>query len=353
METRHRVIGGDARDLADIEDNAVELVVTSPPYPMIELWDELFATLDPAIADHLAAGDGSLAFAGMHDILDEAWEEVARVLINGGIACINIGDATRRLDGGFRRYSNHARITATFEALGFDPLPTIHWHKPTNAATKFMGSGMLPPNAYVTQEHEHILIFRKGGALREFEPKAPDRYQAAYFWEERNRWFSDRWTDVRGRSQALDAASGRDRSAAFPLTIPYRLIAMYSVYGDTILDPFWGTGTTTIAAMAAARNSIGVEIDDALRDQFAKQVDAAPEIAREMGQMRIDRHREFLDESAADAFEYQASALDMPVKTRQEADIQFYGIASMGHSNDGYVVSHQPIAAARTESDVE
>jgi len=99
METTHRVTVGDARTLTTIDDNAVELVVTSPPYPMIELWDELFTELDPAVSEALAAGDGRAAFEAMHAELDPIWAELDRVLVEGGIACINIGDATRTLGG--------------------------------------------------------------------------------------------------------------------------------------------------------------------------------------------------------------------------------------------------------------
>ena len=101
METHHRVITGDSRSLTTIDDDAVELVVTSPPYPMIEMWDDLFAELDPEVADRLAEGDGRAAFDRMHDALDPVWKEVRRVLVDGGIACINVGDATRKIDGSF------------------------------------------------------------------------------------------------------------------------------------------------------------------------------------------------------------------------------------------------------------
>jgi len=239
METTHRVHVGDARDLP-LADDSADLVVTSPPYPMIEMWDETFAALDPAVGDALDAGDGARAHDLMLDVLDDAWAEVARVLRPGGIAVVNVGDATRTV-GRFRVYDNHARITQTFEELGFDPLPGVLWRKPANSAAKFMGSGMVPPNAYVTLEREHVLVFRNG-ERRSFEPGADRRYEAAYFWEERNRWFSDVWTDLGGERQALADPDLRERSAAFPLALPYRLVNMYSVYGDTVLDPFWGPG---------------------------------------------------------------------------------------------------------------
>ena len=118
-----------------------------------------------------------------------------------------------------------------------------------------MGSGMLPPNAYVTLEHEYVLLFRNGKRSREFEPGSERRYESAYFCEERNEWFSDLWEGVRGELRALAGDESCDRSAAYPFEIPYRLTCMYSVYGDTVLDPFWRTGTGSLATMVAGRNS--------------------------------------------------------------------------------------------------
>lgn len=342
METHHRLVVGDARSIDRVSSSSVELVVTSPPYPMIELWDELFIDLDPSIDGLLGQGEGREAFERMHDILDDCWAEIERVLVPGGIACINIGDATRRLDDGFRRYPNHARITQDFADRGFAPLPTIHWYKPTNAATKFMGSGMIPPNAYATQEHEQILIFRQGAELRSFEPRAERRYEAAYFWEERNRWFADRWTDIGGRRQALSGGDTRERSAAFPLAIPYRLISMFSVYGDTVLDPFMGTGTTIQAAMVAGRNSIGVEIDGDLHDHFRDGIGRIPDTAASMGEDRLQAHHAFVEQHDV-SHPYQATHYDMPVKTKQERQIRLYGIDHIEEISDGYRVTHQPI----------
>ncbi|MFW6152959.1 MAG: DNA methyltransferase, partial [Halobacteriota archaeon] len=205
METHHRVVVGDSRSMDVVEDGSVELVVTSPPYPMIEMWDDVFAALDPSVRSHLDEGDGSAAFEAMHAVLDATWVELERVVAPGGIVCVVVGDATRSVDGSFRVYHNHARIARALAEHGFQPLPEILWRKPVNSTTKFMGSGMVPPNAYVTLEHEFVLVFRKGPTPRSFEPSSPRRYESAYFWEERNEWFSDLWTDVGGERQALDA----------------------------------------------------------------------------------------------------------------------------------------------------
>ena len=126
------------------------------------MWDEIFTQQSKRISSCLSTSRGGEAFQLMHEVLDRAWGESYRVLKNGGIACINIGDATRTLNGDFQLYSNHSRILNHCLDLGFAALPDILWRKPTNAPTKFMGSGMLPVGAYVTYEHEYILVLRKG-----------------------------------------------------------------------------------------------------------------------------------------------------------------------------------------------
>ncbi len=347
METEHRVHIGDSQSLTEVDTDAVDLVVTSPPYPMIEMWDELFCSLDPTIEDALEAGQGRKAFEAMHTTLDSVWESIGRVLVDGGIACINIGDATRSLDDSFRRYQNHSRIVSAFDALGFEPLPSILWRKPTNSAAKFMGSGMVPPNAYVTLEHEYILVFRNGQRQRRFEPNADRRYGAAYFWEERNRWFSDLWTEIIGRSQQLGGAESRERSAAYPLEIPYRLINMYSVYGDTVFDPFWGTGTTTLAAMAAGRHSVGKELDAAFQTEFDRQIKAISDITDELIGRRLTAHESFVADQRADGkqFEYSAENYGFPVMTKQEQPIRFYQITNLERNNKNYQLSHTLLGA--------
>lgn len=342
METRHRIVAGDANDL-DLDDDAVELVVTSPPYPMVELWDDLFVERRQRIESLLSADDGVDAFELMHDDLDRAWAEVARVLAPGGIACINVGDATRRIGDQFRVFRNVARVATAFERLGLTPLPRIVWRKPANSTAKFMGSGMVPPNAYVTQEHEVILLFRNGGP-RSFPSGADRRYESAFFWEERNRWFSDLWTDVGGEDQHLDAGR-RDRSAAFPLALPFRLVSMFSVYGDTVLDPFWGTGTTTVATMAAARNSVGYELSDELVSAFDDRVAEAPTLANRLATDRLQAHREFVRDRRRKGEDvgYDAAHYDFPVVTKQERHIRLRGIESIETTPEGYRVEHRPL----------
>jgi site-specific DNA-methyltransferase (cytosine-N4-specific) len=344
METTHRVVVGDSRDL-ELADDSVDLVVTSPPYPMIEMWDGVFESMNAEVGAALADDDGERAFEAMHAVLDDVWAEIERVLRPGGVACVNVGDATRTVDGRFRVYPNHARVVSAFEGLGFDPLPDILWRKPANSAAKFMGSGMVPPSAYVTLEHEYVLVFRNG-ERREFEPGADRRYEAAYFWEERNEWFSDVWTDVRGERQALaDDDGARERSAAFPFAVPYRLVNMYSVYGDTVLDPFWGTGTTSLAAMAAARNSMGVERDPDLVSAFEDRVDEVPALTGEVVRERLADHEAFVEEvrERGDSLAYEAEHYDTAVRTKQERGIRFYDVDAVTETADGYRLRHSPV----------
>jgi DNA modification methylase len=339
METDHRIETADAREL-DLPENSVDLVVTSPPYPMIEMWDGVFAELDPEIGEALDAEDGDRAFKRMHDALDTVWERLSDVVVPGGIVCINVGDATRTLDR-FRQYPNAAEITSRMREHGFDVLPDVLWRKPANSAAKFMGSGMIPPNAYPTLEHESILVFRNG-PRRSFEPGAEDRYESAYFWEERNEWFSDLW-EVTGTAQELDAGL-RERSGAFPLEIPLRLIRMFSIYGDTVCDPFWGTGTTTLAAMLAARNSVGYELDGDLRAAFADRLEGLPERSTERASERLAAHREWVSQRRADGDDlgYEAVHYDTAVRTKQERQLRLYTVADVASMPEGYAVEHEP-----------
>ena len=161
--TTHKMIIGDSRNLTSIPTASVQLIVTSPPYPMVEMWDDIFSKQDPTIKTALESGDGITAYNKMHLILNEVWTECDRILINNGFICINIGDATRTINEKFQLYSNHAQTIIFFQNKGYSVLPDIHWRKQSNSPNKFLGSGMYPAGAYVTYEHEYILVFRKGG----------------------------------------------------------------------------------------------------------------------------------------------------------------------------------------------
>ncbi|WP_254537335.1 DNA-methyltransferase [Halomarina litorea] len=343
MQTAHAVHIADAREMA-LPEGSVDLVVTSPPYPMISMWDDLFRDLDPAVGDALDAGDGERAFSLMHDCLAPVWDGVVDALAPGGLVCVNVGDATRSL-GEFELFPNHVELTRRLRDRGLSQLPGLQWRKPVNRATKFMGSGMLPPNAYPTLEHEHLLVFRKGGP-RQMEPGADERYEAAYFWEERNEWFSDLW-EFGGVGQRLGDGEGalspetRERSGAFPLRLPLRLIRMFSTYGDRVLDPFWGTGTTTLAAMLAARDSVGYELDADLVGAFDERIADLPERSVDRAVARLERHVAFAE--GREDLSYEAEHYDFPVMTRQERRIRPRVVEAVESTEAGYACEHAPV----------
>ena len=339
--TSHRINQGDSRLLRNVDRDSVDLVITSPPYPMIEMWDETFEMLNPQLNPNLIASSPEKSYDLMHDELNKVWEEMFRVLKPGRIACINIGDATRTTNEKFKLYTNHARITEAMQATGFHSLPNIIWKKPTNAPNKFMGSGMLPVGAYVTLEHEFILIFRKGEKqrFRKSEEKKA-RQRSAYFWEERNTWFSDIW-DLKGTRQKMTGVS-RKRSAAYPIEIPYRLINMFSMAGETVLDPFNGTGTTTRAAIENGRNSIGFEINESLVASQKQQLLGTPiSEFQERQKSRINAHRNFIESKGEGYFKHFNTHHGFKVKTRQEMELVILCAKRMEDQNGILHVTHE------------
>ncbi len=344
MQTIHKIHFGLSQRMDKIEDNSVDLVVTSPPYPMIEMWDEIMCRQNVEIKEALNKNNTNIAFELMNQELDKVWKELVRVLKEGSFVCINIGDATRTINGHFQLYSNHSRIINYFVEAGFSCLPPIIWRKPTNSPNKFMGSGMLPSGAYVTLEHEYILIFRKGGKRvfkTEIEKKV--RQQSAFFWEERNQWFSDLW-EIRGTNQKLDTKNSRERSGAYPFEIPYRLINMYSVKGDIVLDPFLGTGTTSLAAMALGRNSIGYEVDENLSETIFDNLESKNiNILNELIKERLNAHIQFVEKKILNSdtdFKHFNEHYSFPVMTSQETSLIFNFIEDISKLNEQIVVNY-------------
>lgn len=325
MKTTHKYFFGNSSNMQRVQDNSVDLVVTSPPYPMIEMWDDIFSSQNPSISSKIRLSPDE-AFELMHQELDKTWKECVRIIKFGGFLCINIGDATRSINGNFQLYNNHSRIIRACSYFGFTGLPNIIWRKQTNSPNKFMGSGMLPCGAYVTLEHEWILIFRKG-EKRVFESTQDKlaRMHSSFFWEERNIWFSDLW-DIKGTKQNLQKSKSRARSAAYPLEIPYRLINMFSQKGDTVLDPFMGTGTTMQAAILLGRNSIGYDIDICMKDFIKSGIDALDlDRCNNLIRRRLDNHVAFVNDRIKSGKEVRHfnSILNVPVMTKQEEKIEF------------------------------
>ncbi|MBR5204535.1 MAG: site-specific DNA-methyltransferase [Bacteroidaceae bacterium] len=326
------------------EDFSVDLVVTSPPYPMIEMWDEIMAKQNPDIAKYMDK-EPEKAFELMHKELDKVWSECFRVLKPGGFLCINIGDATRTINGNFTLYNNHSRISNACIDLGFIGLPNIIWRKQTNAPNKFMGSGMLPCGAYVTLEHEWILVFRKGDkrVYKTADAKL-DRMKSSFFWEERNVWFSDLW-EIKGIKQNLRKSNTRERSAAFPFEVPFRLINMFSQKGDMVLDPFLGTGTTMQAAILTGRNSCGYDIDANFEDVIREGIETLDvDLCNGTIKKRFDTHKEFVEnrENSGKVVKHFNNMLDCKVMTKQETEIELNYLTSIVRDEKGtYVVGYE------------
>ena len=208
-----------------------------------------------------------------------------------------------------------------------------------------MGSGMLPAGAYVTLEHEFILIFRKGNK-REFKTaeEKENRRKSAYFWEERNSWFSDLW-EFKGTAQQIFTENSRQRSGAFPFELAYRLINMFSVKGDTVLDPFLGTGTTTLAALCSERNSIGYEMDSGLKEIISHRILNSKPQLNEYIKHRVDNHKEFILARTKEKGQtkHENRNYHFPVVTGQERDIIFSIIDQIRPSGpDAFEVDYSP-----------
>lgn len=261
--TSHALHLGDARQLDWIPDRAVHLVVTSPPYFNLKKYNDH--------PDQLGDLDDYEAF---HNELDKVWRHCFRVLCPGGRLVCNVGDvcvARRRNNGRHHVFPLHADISVRCRRIGFDYLTPILWNKIANAAFEADGNGAgflgkpYEPNAIIKNDVEYILMLRKPGAYR--NPTDDQRSTSRLTKEEQSKWFRPIWTDLTG-------ASTRQHPAPYPLELAYRLIRMFSFTGDTVLDPFAGTGTTTLAAIKADRNSIINEIDPGYFKMAEKRIKA-------------------------------------------------------------------------------
>ena len=287
--TVHRLIHGDTRSLSFIADESVHLVLTSPPYWSLKRYNE-----NPAQLGHIVDYERFLLE------LTKVWKEAYRVLVPGGRLVCVVGDVclSRKEYGRHLVMPLHADIAVICRKLGFDNLNPIIWHKISNAnfeandGTKFLGKP-YEPNAIVKNDIEFILMQRKPGGYR--KPTPEQRRLSMIGKDDFATWFRQFWT--------ITGASTRNHPAPFPYELAYRLVRMFSFWGDTVLDPFSGTGTTMLAALKCGRNSIGIEID------------------KEYCSMALQRLR----------FEGQ--------DLFREAEIEF---AEMGGNGRGLVVSEEP-----------
>ncbi len=244
--TRHRLVRADSRDLGFLSDDSIHLIITSPPY-----WNLKSYNNHPGQLGHLPEYDAFLA------ALDRVWTECYRVLVPGGRLICVVGDVclSRKKFGRHLVVPLHADVTIRCRTIGFDNLTPIFWHKITNATYEDARDGFFgracEPNAILKNDFEYILMQRKPGGYR--NPTPAQRRLSVIPKQLFDTWFRQTW-DISGES-----ALGHP--APFPLELPYRLIRLFSFVGDTVLDPFVGTGTTMVAALKAHRNSVGVDID--------------------------------------------------------------------------------------------
>jgi DNA modification methylase len=249
VPTIHQLFMGDAREMASIEPESVHLVLTSPPYWTLKEYRDSHAQLG-----HVEDYDQFL-----HE-LDKVWRRCFDALVPGGRLICVVGDVclSRRENGGRHTVVPlHASIQEHCRTIGFDNLAPIIWHKISNAAYEVEGGGGFlgkpyEPNAVIKNDIEFILMERKPGGYR--APDLSTKILSLISAENHKKWFQQIWAGVTG-------ASTKNHPAPYPIELAERLVRMFSFVGDTVLDPFLGTGTTTVAAAKWGRNSVGFEVD--------------------------------------------------------------------------------------------
>lgn len=258
MKTQHRIITGDSRSMSAVADKSVQLVITSPPY-----WQ---------LKDYGA--DGQIGFDDTYEAyinnLNLVWLECERVLSAGCRVCINIGDQFARsvYYGRYKVIPIRTEIIRFCETIGMDYMGAIIWQKVTTTNTTggatIMGSFPYPRNGILKLDYEFILIFKKLGDPPKASSQAKE--EAKLTTEEWNTYFAGHWNFSGERQEG--------HIARFPVELPHRLIRMFSFPGETVLDPFTGSGTTNIAAARLNRNSIGYEINPEFAILATKRLDS-------------------------------------------------------------------------------
>lgn len=281
--TTHRLHKGDARSMSWLPHGSVHLIVTSPPYWTLKEYAEHDDQMG-AIADY----DHFL------DELDKVWAESFRVLAPGGRICCVVGDVCIPRKRGGRHYvvPLHADIQVRARAHGFDCLTPILWHKIANGVTEAQGNGAgfygkpYQPGAIIKNDIEYILFLRKGGAYR--SPETMQKALSMLTKPEMQAWWRSIWTDIKG------ASTRSGHPAPYPVELADRLIRMFSFAGDTVLDPFAGTGSTTIAAIQAGRNSIANEIESSYLQMASDRILQSVKLTRTTGAINakliLDEH---------------------------------------------------------------
>ncbi|KKQ67050.1 MAG: Modification methylase MjaI [Parcubacteria group bacterium GW2011_GWA2_38_27] len=245
MQTKHKIITGDSRSMRELSDKSVHLIITSPPY-----WQ---------LKDY--GSDNQIGFNDSYEKyinnLNLAWNECYRVLEDGCRLCVNVGDQFARsvYYGRYKVIPIRTEIIKFCETIGFDYMGAVIWQKTTTMNTTggatIMGSFPYPRNGILKLDYEFILIFKKQGQSLKVDRGLKEKSKLTK--EEWNEYFQGHWNFAGARQGG--------HIAIFPEELPKRLIKMFSFVGDTILDPFLGSGTTSLVAKNFDRNSIGYEIN--------------------------------------------------------------------------------------------
>lgn len=244
--TTHKIINGDSRQMNLVPDKTVHLVITSPPYWQLK---------DYGTEDQIGYHEDYETYINN---LNLVWKECYRVLDNGCRLCVNIGDQFARAVyyGRYKVIPIRTEIIKFCESIGFDYMGAIIWQKQTTTNTtggaSLMGSFPTPRNGIISIDYEFILIFKKlGKPSREVSKEIKE--QSKLTMEEWKEYFSGHWN--------FGGVKQEGHIAMFPEELPKRLIKMFAFKGETVLDPFMGSGTTSMAAKNLDRNSIGYEIN--------------------------------------------------------------------------------------------
>ena len=270
--TNHAIHQRDARDLSFIESESVHLICTSPPYGSLKTYPD-----SPGQLGNIAC------YAEFLNKLDDVWAECMRILVPGGRVVCVVGDVciSRRAGGRHHVLPLSADLQVRCRQFGFDCLTPIRWMKVANIkleasrSSRYLGKPNLP-NGIVKNDIEHILFFRKPGYRK---PTTQMENQSFIATEDYMKWFAPVWTDVTGQLR-------KGHPAPYPIEVPRRLVRMFSFVGDTVVDPFAGTGTTALAALETDRHSISVDIEPT----YIEMIEARLKASKVAGQITIHRH---------------------------------------------------------------
>lgn len=255
-KTLHKVIIGDSRHMTEVKDESVHLVITSPPYWQLK---------DYGAKDQIGFND---SYQDYIDNLNKVWKECYRILYPGCRLCINIGDQFARaiIYGRYKVIPIRTEIIKFCESIGFDYMGGIIWQKVTTCKTTggatVMGSYPYPRGGIIKIDYEFIVIFKKLG--KDPKPSQEIKEKSKLTQQEWNDYFNGHW-NFPGEKQ-------NSHIAMFPIELPRRLVKMFSFYGDTVLDPFLGSGTTSRAALDLGRSSIGYEINQDFLETIKEKI---------------------------------------------------------------------------------